>query len=71
MAFGKKHGLYNLKPANLCEDRVELEQELKKIVLPASTKIVATGFGRVGNGAREILSSIGLKEVFPESFLKE
>ena len=71
LAFGKKHGLYNLKPANLCEDRVELEQELKKIVLPASTKIVATGFGRVGNGAREILSSIGLKEVFPEAFLNE
>ncbi|MFT5823906.1 MAG: saccharopine dehydrogenase (NAD+, L-lysine-forming) [Crocinitomix sp.] len=71
LAFGKKHGLYNLKPANQCDDRVELEEELKKIELPASTKIVATGFGRVGNGAREILSTIGLKEVSPEAFLNE
>lgn len=71
LAYGKKHGLYDLKPANLCEDRVELEEELKKITLPAGTKIVATGFGRVGNGAREILSSIGLKEVSPEAFLTD
>ncbi|NOQ73281.1 MAG: alanine dehydrogenase [Crocinitomix sp.] len=71
LAYGKKHGLYNLKPANLCEDRVELEEELKKITLPAGTKIVATGFGRVGHGAREILSTIGLKEVSPEAFLNE
>lgn len=71
LAYGKKHGLYDLKPANLCEDRVELEEELNKIDLPASTKIVATGFGRVGNGTREILNSIGLKEVSPEAFLTD
>ena len=71
LAYGKKHGLYDLKPANLCEDRIELEQELKKIKLPANTKIVATGFGRVGNGAREIFDTIGLKEVDADSFLTE
>jgi hypothetical protein len=32
---------------------------------------VATGFGRVGNGAREILNTIGLKEVSPEAFLTD
>lgn len=69
LAYGKRHQLYDLKPAHLCEDRVELEKELKKIVLPANTKIVATGFGRVGNGAREIIEAIGLKEVSPSDFL--
>lgn len=69
LAFGKKHQLYDLKPANQCYDRAELEEEIKKIKLPATTKIVATGFGRVGNGAREIFKLIGLKEVSPTEFL--
>ncbi|MCG8574732.1 MAG: NAD(P)-dependent oxidoreductase [Flavobacteriales bacterium] len=68
-ALGIKKGLYNIKPANLCEDRKELEEELKKVQLPASTKIVATGFGRVGNGAREIFASLNLREVSPQDFL--
>lgn len=71
LAFGKKHNLYDLKPANLCHDRKELEEELKKIKLPNQTKIVATGFGRVGNGAREIFNLIGIKEVKPDAFLNE
>ncbi|UKN03837.1 NAD(P)-dependent oxidoreductase [Paracrocinitomix mangrovi] len=71
LAYGAKTGLYQLKPANACEDRKELEAELKKVKLPAGTKIVATGFGRVGNGAREIFTSLGLKEVSPEDFLDQ
>ena len=71
LAYGKKHGLYDLKPANQCADRVELDAELNKVKLPAGTKIVATGFGRVGNGAREIFTSLGLKEVSPEDFLSQ
>jgi saccharopine dehydrogenase (NAD+, L-lysine-forming) len=71
LAFGKKHGIYTLKPAHQCEDRRELEQELSKVNLPAGTKIVATGYGRVGNGAREIFKSIQLKEVKPTAFLTE
>ena len=27
LAFGKKHALYDLKPANQCEDRKEMEEE--------------------------------------------
>ncbi len=71
LAYGKKHSLYNLKPANQCEDRKEMEEELKKIILPSNTKIVATGYGRVGYGAREIFEKIGLKEVEPEAFLSQ
>ncbi|MEX1001356.1 MAG: NAD(P)-dependent oxidoreductase [Crocinitomicaceae bacterium] len=69
LAFGKKHNLYDLKPAHQCEDRKELEQELKKIDLPKNTKIVATGYGRVGNGAREVFKAIGIKEVEANDFL--
>ena len=69
LAYGKKHGLYNLKPANECEDRVELDAEVGKVKLPAGTKFVATGFGRVGNGAREIFKTLGIKEVSAPEFL--
>jgi len=69
LTYGKKHNLYTLKPANLCEDRVEFEDELKNVELPNDFKVVLTGFGRVGNGAKEIVTLLGLKEVSPEDFL--
>lgn len=69
--YGLKHDLYELKPANQCADRKEMEQELKKVQLPSDFKMVLTGFGRVGNGAREILKTLKLKEVKPDAFLSE
>ncbi len=69
LTYGLKHNLYNLKAANLCADRKEVEQELKKVVLPKNTKIVLTGYGRVGHGAREILDHLPIKEVSPSEFL--
>ncbi|MDX1652061.1 MAG: NAD(P)-dependent oxidoreductase [Brumimicrobium sp.] len=70
-SYGIKHGLYELKPAHECIDRKELENELKKVDLPKNTKIVLTGFGRVGNGAREIIDLLPIVEVSPEEFLKD
>jgi saccharopine dehydrogenase (NAD+, L-lysine forming) len=67
-AYGVKHNLYDLKPAHLCEDRAEMEAEMDHIKLPENTKIVLTGFGRVGHGALEIMHKLGLKEVEPEAF---
>ena len=58
-----------MKPAHLCNDRIELEQELKKIDLPA-IKIVVTGKGRVGRGVIELIRVIGLKEVSKQEFLE-
>lgn len=69
--FGLKHNLYDLKPANQCDDRVEMEGELAKVKLPRNTKIALTGFGRVGHGAREIMSLVSIKEVESSAFLKE
>lgn len=70
-AFGIKTGMYDLKAANACADRAEVNDELKKVVFPANTKIVLTGFGRVGYGAREVLDHLPIKEVTPEEFLKQ
>jgi saccharopine dehydrogenase (NAD+, L-lysine forming) len=67
--FGLKHRLFSLKVANRCRDRKEVEEELKKVVLPPDTKIVLTGFGRVGYGAREIMDLLPIKEVSPDEFL--
>lgn len=70
-AFGKKHSLYDLKSPSDCVDRKEMEEEMKKIQLPAQTKIVVTGFGRVGNGAREILNLLPIKEVNEEDYFSQ
>lgn len=69
LAYGKKHNAYNLKPANECAGRSEVESELKSIELPSNLKVVLTGFGRVGHGAREILDLLPITEVSPEEFL--
>ncbi len=70
-AFGKKNQTFQLKKASECENRVELENELKKVVLPSNTKIVLTGFGRVGYGAREIMDLLPIMEVSPAEFLND
>jgi saccharopine dehydrogenase (NAD+, L-lysine forming) len=68
-AFGLKHSLYNLKPAHSCHDRKEMEAELHKVSLPTNAKVVLTGCGRVGHGAREILDLLPIKEVSSSDFL--
>jgi saccharopine dehydrogenase (NAD+, L-lysine-forming) len=67
--YGLKHGTYDLKPAHKCADRVEMELEMQKIMASPDMRIVLTGFGRVGHGAREILDQLPIKEVSPEEFL--
>jgi alanine dehydrogenase len=67
--WGLKTSTFDLKPAHQCLDRKEVEQELKKIILPENFRMVLTGFGRVGNGAREIMSLLPIKEVSPEEYL--
>ena len=70
LAQGKRTRSYDLKPANLCDDRKEMESELTKINLKP-IKIVLTGSGRVGNGILELINLIGIKEVSKELFLNE
>lgn len=67
IAYGNRTGLFNLKPANQCEDLEEMKRELANIQLPA-IKIALTGGGRVANGAIEILKELNVREVSPEEY---
>jgi alanine dehydrogenase len=69
--YGLKHSLYNLKPAHQCADRKEMESELLKVKLLKDTKIVITGYGRVGHGALEVINKLPISEVTPEEFLED
>ena len=71
LTYGLKSKTYELKPAHLCADRKEVEEELKKVVLPQNFRILLTGFGRVGHGAQEIIDLLPIKEVSPEEFLTQ
>ncbi len=70
LAYGKRTSSFSLKPAHLCEDRKELEIELRKIQLEP-IKIILTGSGRVGNGILELINIIGIRQVSPNEFLNK
>ncbi len=70
LAYGKRFGTYDLKPAHNCFDIGEVKQELKKVKLPA-IKILITGGGRVAGGAKEILDHAGIRQVTAEEFLSK
>ncbi len=68
LGYGIKYDLFQLKPANQCRDKAEMEEELKRAKLP-NIKIVVTGGGRVANGVYEILSCLHIRKITPEEFL--
>jgi saccharopine dehydrogenase (NAD+, L-lysine-forming) len=70
LAYGKRTSSFSLKPAHLCEDRKEMEIELRKIQLEP-IKIILTGSGRVGNGILELINIIGIRQVSPNEFLNK
>ncbi len=67
-AYGLKSGAYQLPTATELKDREDLIKHLKQVQLP-SIKVLLTGKGRVGNGAKEMLDGMGLKEVSVEEYL--
>lgn len=71
LTYGRKHNLYDLKPAHRCHDLEELLEEFYKLhgTLPAGTKIAVTGTGRVGKGAAELLDHAGIRRVSAYDFL--
>lgn len=68
--FGLKSGNFILPKAQDLNDRKDLLRMLNKVKLP-DIKIILTGKGRVGNGAREILVGMGIREVEVEAYLNE
>lgn len=66
--YGLKSGRYVLKRAKDCVNREEMEGELKKVNLPDHFKMVLSGYGKVGHGAREIIKLVPIQEVTAEDF---
>ncbi|MFV8378010.1 NAD(P)-dependent oxidoreductase [Flavobacterium sp. LB3R33] len=67
-AFGIKFELFKLPKAEALSGKEALITHLKRVVLPP-LKFVITGTGKVGNGAKEILDAIKIKEVSVENYL--
>ncbi len=69
-AFGLKYDTFSLPKAETLTDQDALIAELKKIKLP-NIKIMLTGRGRVGNGAREMLDAMSLRKVNVGEYLEQ
>lgn len=67
-AFGIKFELFMLPKAETLSGKNALVEKLKRQILPP-IKIVLTGNGKVGNGAKEILDAMKIKQVSVENFL--
>lgn len=69
-AYGLKYELFGLPKANELPDQVALISALQKLKLPA-IKVLLTGRGRVGNGAREMLDGMGMRRVSVTEYLEK
>jgi len=69
-ALGSKYKLFDLPKAETLRDQVGLIAQLRQVSLP-NIKILLTGKGRVGNGAKEMLDAMQLKKVTVNQYLHE
>lgn len=67
-AFGIKYDLFTLAKAETLKNQEELIVRLKRQILP-NIKIVLTGHGKVGMGAKEMLDGMKIKQVEVSDFL--
>ena len=67
-AFGIKYDLFKLPKAETLQHREDLIIRLRRITLPP-VKIVVTGKGKVGNGIKEMLDAMKIKEVSIQNYL--
>ena len=68
--FGIKYDLFQLPKAETLNGKAALIEKLKRLVLPP-IKIVLTGSGKAGSGAKEILDAMKMKQVSPSDFLSK
>lgn len=68
--FGKKEALFSLPKVESLRDLDTVKIALDKVNLPA-IKIVLTGMGKVGKGAKEVLDHLKIREVTIPEFLNE
>lgn len=67
-AYGLKSGDFHIPKAETQVDQQALIQILRQVEL-APIKIVLTGRGRVGSGAREMLDGMGIEKIRVQDFL--
>ena len=69
LTYGRKHNLYDLKPAYQCVDMDDMQEEFFKVKKLPSIKIAVTGRGRVAQGALEVLDRMGIRRVSVYDYL--
>ena len=70
LTYGLKHSLYQLKPANKCIDRNEMNNYLNDVKL-SNEKLLITGKGRVGSGILETIKKLNIEEVNIDDYLNK
>ncbi|MBC6611172.1 alanine dehydrogenase [Hymenobacter sp. BT507] len=69
LTYGRKYGLYQLKPAYQCQDMEDMEEEFFKVKRLPPIKLAVTGSGRVAQGALEVLRRMGIRQVSVYDYL--
>ena len=69
LTYGRKHGLYDLKPAYQCLDMDDMQEEFFKVKKLPPIKVAVTGSGRVAQGALEVLNRMGIRRVSVYDYL--
>ena len=69
LTYGRKHGLYDLKPAYQCLDMDDMQEEYFKVKKLPPIKLAVTGSGRVAQGALEVLNRMGIRRVSVYDYL--
>lgn len=70
LTYGKKHQLFDLKPAHECHDLKEMIKSYRNVQLP-NIKIALTGSGRVTAGLLHIMEELEVQDVEPEDYLRK
>jgi len=68
--YGQRTGDFQLKRMHTCYDYAEATQQFSSLKL-SPIKIVLTGAGRVGSGAKKVLVDMGIREVPPDDYLSK
>ena len=69
-AFGLRKKSYSLPSASELKDQAHLIEHLRQVMLPP-VKILLSGKGRVGNGAKEMLDGMQLREISVQAYLND
>lgn len=68
--YSQRTESFEMKRLKDCFDYAEARESYRSIDFPA-VKIVLTGTGRVGMGARQVLLDMGIEQVTPDDFLEK